>query len=623
MEALPDFGGGSPAPHRNGRPPLTCPCAPPRAHRAGCRDRSPGSRARACRQGQARRRQGLVIGLAGVGGLLAIAMAIVAVRSMKPDDDVVAPVAGGGGSGSATIGGPTAEVARTSAPAKPFRPTRRRRQRRPPRRPIPPRPLAPRSRQRPEEPGRAPAPSRHRRRIRVTPASRQRRAATSRPRRARSTSAPTRARSPRVRVPLAARRRARFRRKPSTGSALKAKATAKLVPRWASRVSTRSSPSRAANRAHFARSRASSASSAFTRSTAASARARSCSSSVSRGTRRPESRSGSGTRKREGRARHRATPIDRLVAEVATNEHPRARALPELKQRDRRAPSGRTFAGRRPRAPRPRPPRTSPARDRSLCTGGGDSRTRPRAAGRDDRAARAAKSQSRRHESRAAGAPAQQGRDPRRRAGSPSPSGRRFLEIVPGSSISRSHASKMDFPSDRRTRRVPAALGTGASGSSHFEERRGQRILHGHARKVGHDADQFTGVLRRGDEGSKAAVEAELEALLRGAMSKPTSSSSSEPSFKSLRTSSELRLTAPAIMSPTAVACTSPSTVMNVMVSTSSKARFTHFFVVSTVAALQAKERAPIAAQGPISGTASQLDPLPKSSPAATSRPAR
>lgn len=112
MEALPDFGAAvppvapvvAPTPGVAHRPAPTAPgvaiAAPVVAPAPVAKPKQGGGK-------------GLVVGLAGVGALIVVAMAVIAVRSNKPNDDVVVPpvVAGSGGSTSAAIGGPTAEVA--------------------------------------------------------------------------------------------------------------------------------------------------------------------------------------------------------------------------------------------------------------------------------------------------------------------------------------------------------------------------------------------------------------------------------------------------------------------------------------------------------------------------------
>jgi serine/threonine-protein kinase len=110
MEAIPDFGTGGPAPtapgggHSPGPAHRPAPTAPGVAIAAPVLAPAPVAKAK---QGGGK---GLVVALAGIGGLLVVAMAVVAVRSMKPDEDVVGPAAGSGGTGSATLGGPTADI---------------------------------------------------------------------------------------------------------------------------------------------------------------------------------------------------------------------------------------------------------------------------------------------------------------------------------------------------------------------------------------------------------------------------------------------------------------------------------------------------------------------------------
>jgi tRNA A-37 threonylcarbamoyl transferase component Bud32 len=111
MEVVPDFGTAGPAPTApGGGGPSPAPAHRPAPTAPGVAIAAPVLAPAPIAKGKQGGGKGIVIGLAGVGGLLVIAMAVVAVRSMKPDDDVVGPTAGSGGTGSATIGGPTAEV---------------------------------------------------------------------------------------------------------------------------------------------------------------------------------------------------------------------------------------------------------------------------------------------------------------------------------------------------------------------------------------------------------------------------------------------------------------------------------------------------------------------------------
>jgi tRNA A-37 threonylcarbamoyl transferase component Bud32 len=109
MEAMPDFGAAVTAPTAPAAP-VAGPAHRPAPTAPGVAIAAPVLAPAPVPKGKQGGGKGLVIGLASLGGLLVVAMAVIAVRSNKPQDEVVVPAAGTGGTTSATIGGPTEEV---------------------------------------------------------------------------------------------------------------------------------------------------------------------------------------------------------------------------------------------------------------------------------------------------------------------------------------------------------------------------------------------------------------------------------------------------------------------------------------------------------------------------------